>query len=238
MKKTLFISILLLVAFFNLEAQENEIPFVQLNGNLQLGIPVEAFKNNLSTPGFGFGGLLAIRLGDTPLFPGLEASGISYDREFTEFNLWVDGNLTDVRLETSNNIFLIHGLVRIMPNIDLPVQPYIDGMIGTKLLYTRTKLVDLLIGEDEVLESDTDQSDWAFSYGGAAGVQINLSRTRSILLDLRCAYLPGASAKYLVRRTDSGPINDPIDAFEEKSSPTALLLPQIGVTFEFTKFSD
>jgi opacity protein-like surface antigen len=151
----------------------------------------------------------------------------------------VDGFLTDVELETTSNILFLHGMLRIKPDVNFFVQPYFDGLIGYKVLYTRTKLVDLLADEDRVLESETNQSDWAFSYGGAIGVQIDLSRRKNIYLDLRCAYLPGASAQYLVRREDTGQVFDePIEAFEEKSSPTAVLLPQIGVTFEFWKFTE
>jgi hypothetical protein len=243
MKKNRLIVWVLLLCFSGLYAQEDEnvpeIPFIQLNGNLQLGIPLESFKNNLPNPGFGFGGLVAIRLKDLPFYPGLDISGVSYDSESTFFSLWVDGFLTDVELETTSNILFLHGMLRIKPDVNFFVQPYFDGLIGYKVLYTRTKLVDLLADEDRVLESETNQSDWAFSYGGAIGVQIDLSRRKNSYLDLRCAYLPGASAQYLVRREDTGQVFDePIEAFEEKSSPTAVLLPQIGVTFEFWKFTE
>ena len=214
-----------------------ETPFLQLNGNLQLGIPVETFKNNLPDPGFGFGGLVAIRLGMLPLYTGLDVSGVTFDSESSEFILWEDGFLIDVREKTSSNILFLHGMFRIKPAVNFFIRPYFDGLIGYKVLYTRTKLIDLEADEDRVLESQTNQSDWAFSYGGALGVQINLSPRQDFWLDLRCAYLPGASANYLVRRDDDGQVvyNAPIDAFEEKSSPTAVLLPQIGLTYQFWK---
>lgn len=203
-----------------------------LNGNLQLGIPVEAFRQNLDRNGFGGGGIFLLQLKTLPVFAGLELSGITYDSESIRYTVNVGGFLTDYKLSTRNNIFLGHVVFRVQPEIRFPIRPYFDGMIGFKHLYTRTVLEE---EDTDTTNGDTDQKDWAFSYGGAAGIQLSLFRNKSVTIDLRCAYLPGANANYLVRRENAnGPFDDPLDAFEETSSPTTLLLPQIGVTFNLS----
>ncbi len=90
------------------------------------------------------------------------------------------------------------------------------------------------------MQNDNDQRDWAFSYGGALGVKIYLFHEPALTIDLRCAYLMGANANFMAKRADADSlvIEDTIDAFEEKRSPTHLLLPQIGVTVELQFFEE
>jgi hypothetical protein len=39
----------------------------------------------------------------------------------------------------------------------------------------------------------------------------------------------------MVRREDaSGPFNDPVEAFERATSPTHMLIPQLGITFQLS----
>ncbi|MCB0555848.1 MAG: hypothetical protein KDD02_20035 [Phaeodactylibacter sp.] len=235
--KQIYTFLFIITAFGGLQAQDEKLPYYfQLNGNFQAGIPIEAFGDRLDKAGLGGGGLLLFQLGrGNPLFVGLEGSYLRYDTEKLDFDLLEDGVLNDYRLHTNNNILLGHALIRFKPFTGFFIQPYFDGLIGFKKFYTRTRFIDLMSGEDEVVEADTDQSDSAFSYGGAAGLQIRVSTFPDILIDLRCAYLPGATATYLVRKADnSGPFEDPIDAFEEAASPTTLLMPQIGVTIQLS----
>lgn len=232
MKRLIFLIGLSAVYTMGLTQEEKSAYHVFINGNLQSGIPMDAFRENLDAVGFGGGGIILLQLGRLPVFAGLELSGMTYDSESQDYDVNIGGFLRRYRLRTANNIFLIHGAVRFQPEVNFPIRPYFDGMIGFKNLYTRTTLTDR---DADTTESDTDRRDWAFSYGGALGLQLAIFRNPGITLDLRCAYLPGANATYLVRRAnDGGPLQDPIDAFEEKASPTNLLMPQIGVTFNLS----
>ena len=234
----------LLVAQEQEEAPENpegiETLFGYIYGNLQFGIPIEEFRDNLENTGVGGGGLAVFKLGDSPLWLGAEASGMAYDSESQILTANIGGFFRDYELRTSSNIFLAHAVLRIQANWNRGVQPYVDGMIGLKSLFTRTKLIDLFLEEDNVLENNKDQGDVAFSYGIAAGLRLHLFNNSGIAINLRCAYLPGTSASYLVRRSDIGDlvIEDPIDAFEEKTSPTSLLVPQIGISFALTSYQE
>ncbi|NUO01849.1 MAG: hypothetical protein HUU01_14685 [Saprospiraceae bacterium] len=234
---------LLIVSAIAVAQDDGSNPWrMYLNGNFQLGIPQQDFKENLDRIGIGGGGLLLFQLGKMPLYAGAEFSGMSYDRESNDYVVNVGGFLKDYELRTSNSIFMMHGMLRVQPNINGPVRPYIDGMVGTKNLYTRTRLIeedDNGNPDDNQEESRIERGDWAFSYGGALGIQFDVSRSQGILLDLRCAFLPGGNATYLVRKPgDNVNYDEPIDAFEEKSSPTTLLMPQIGLTFLLSSFSD
>lgn len=234
----LFILILFTLAA---NAQDQVYPQFHVNGNFQVGIPLEDFRDQLDDIGFGGGGLFLVQAGNTPLSAGVELSIMGYAIETARYDVRVGGFFKDYELQTSSNIFLGHFVLRFQPATSFPVKPYFDGMVGFKNLFTSTTLTDRDIGE--TLESGTDESDWAFSYGGAVGLQFTLSQNSGIVLDLRCAYLPGSNASYLTRKKETGTnpdYNDPIDAFEEKTSPTLLLLPQIGITFKglFSKEND
>ncbi len=235
MRQSIFagISFLFLASLASAQKTAYHYPDFMGNLNVQVGIPLEDFRNNLDRLGFGGGGYFLFNIANSPVFGGIELSLMGYDSESANYSVRVGGFVRDYELTTSSSIFLGHALIRIQPPVKGGIVPYVDGMIGFKNLFTSSTLTD----EDlnETLESGTDESDWAFSYGGAVGLQINLSKRKTTWLDLRCAYLPGANASYLVRKKD--PIGgfeyeDPLDAFEEKTSPTTLLLPQIGVTFK------
>ncbi|MBK7870168.1 MAG: hypothetical protein IPJ74_05505 [Saprospiraceae bacterium] len=232
MKQLPIIALLMLAGNFIL-AQERSYPSFQLNGNFQMGIPLDEFRDNLDDIGFGAGALFLVHLSDSPLAAGIELSLMGYASEKADYNVRVGGFLKEYELRTSSNIFLGHAVLRFQPKVNAFVQPYFDGMFGFKNLFTSSMLTDL--DNSESTESNTDQTDWALSYGGAFGLQFRFSKTSDIVLDLRCAYLPGQNANYLVRKEDpfSGfEYDDPLDAFEEKTSATTLLLPQIGITFK------
>lgn len=235
--KQIYIILITFLSIGALYGQSEKLPYYfHFSGNFQVGIPIEAFADKLSEQGIGGGGSLAFQLGrGKPLFGGADFSYLRYDSERLDFDILEEGVLNDYRLQTNNNILMAHALVRFKPFTGFFIQPYFDGLIGFKRLYTRTRFIDLMDDDDEVVEADTDHSDTAFSYGGAAGLQFRVSTAPDILIDLRCAYLPGSTATYLARKQNAdGPYDDPIEAFDEVASPTTLLIPQIGLTIQFS----
>lgn len=214
------------------EAPDNQISAIWLNLNFSVGIPQQAFRDRFDATGFGFGGSVLVDLPSLPLQGGLDFSYTGYERAKLDLEIDVGGFFEDFDLITRNNIVQMYGVLRFEPPVNYFLQPYIDGLIGTKLLYTRTKLINRDNSEEGVVESNTEQSDWSFSYGGAIGLKVHLLEYPAVSLDLRCAYLPGTNATFLTKRPDVDQINieDTIDAFEEKRAPTHLLMPQIGVS--------
>lgn len=210
--------------------------YFQLNGHLQGGFPLEAFADEQDKNGLGFGGYMLFQAKrGRPVFIGLDASMLYLDREKLSFTIIEDGQATDFRLVTRSNIFMLHGLLRFKPFTNGWIQPYADGLFGLKKLYTRTRLIDESQDPEEVVEADTDLSDTAFSYGLGVGVQVYLSDLPTVLGCLRVSYLPGENATYYARSQEvPDPIEDPLDVFDKVSSPTTLLMIQLGVTIQLS----
>jgi hypothetical protein len=246
--KTILLSILLCASLYNFtfaqesnqEVDEVFIPKVSFGIDMGIGIPIGRFQENLNSVSFGGGGHILVRTNpksEIPVFMGIYGGISIYDSESRNQFLIIDGFNVNARVATRNNIFIGNGVVRILPPVNFPIQPYFDGLFGFKNLFTRTTIEDLDVGgDDDTIDSYIEQGDWAFSFGGALGGQILIGGNEEIfiLLDFKCTYLLGEAADYLVRNNDPNiQIVDPIDAFEERNSTTNLLLPQIGVSFLF-----
>ncbi|HHH50677.1 MAG TPA: hypothetical protein ENK52_06840 [Saprospiraceae bacterium] len=190
------------------------------------------FRQNLNTQGIGASAFFLVSLPQKiPIYIGLELGGITYDRANTQYATNLDGFLVQVQEETAPSIFMGHGIVRLELPTNFFAIPYIEGMFGFKNLYTRTKLKDLGVSEDNVISNSLEDGDWAFSYGATLGFSIPIGWNR-MAIDLKCSYLLGTASDYFVRKTNLSTIPDqPIDYFELKNSTTDLLLPQIGITF-------
>jgi hypothetical protein len=209
-------------------------------GGLQFGIPMDAFRENLTNTGVGGGFSLLFRWGQLPVYLGMDVGIMKYDGEAILQRINIAGFFKDYELRTKNNILTAHLALRLQPESTWPVQPYLEGMFGTKGLFTVTNLVDITINGTEIVDSNTDESDFAFSYGISGGFGFYVFGNDGIGIDLKCTYLPGGNASYLVRRNDLtvGMISDPLDAFEKKNSPTTLLVPQIGITIKLSRLND
>jgi len=214
------------------EPEYNFKKTMMLGINFQLGLPQGAMKRNLDKTAFGFGGNILGNIGkESPIFAGLDFSIQTFDRESLIEAELVNGILEEFRVTTKNQVMNAHFLVRYEPPVNFYVQPFVEGMLGTKWFYTRTEVTDANGSANETLSSDFDRGDWAASVGAAVGFQINLSRNY-LYLEGRCAYLKGTSAEYLARIPDNTSVFiDPIEAFEPRNSVTDLLIPQIGLKF-------
>ncbi|MFT5385175.1 MAG: hypothetical protein ACI8VT_003166 [Saprospiraceae bacterium] len=216
-------------------------PMFSLGIEFDVGIPLNDFNDNLNRLTWGFSGSFLVRTNPAatvPVLLGLSGGAVFYDAEIRDQLIFIDGYTIEGRSTTRNGIFMMHGLLRLLPPVDLPVQPYIDGMFGFKNFYARTLIEELNPPDNEEALEDSyiEQGDWALSYGGAVGLQylVGAGAGIYILLDVRCVFLKGSTADYLVRNTDPNlQIVDTIDAFEEKKSTTDMLIPQIGVSFVF-----
>ena len=156
-----------------------------------------------------------------------------------------------MRIETSNTISTGHLNLRVQSPTKF-FKPYVDGILGFNNFSTKTSIYDeseeyYLSEEDNPLITSSKQnSDWTFSYGGAAGLMIELNE--NMLIDLRVAYSLGGNASYFVE--------DDIDEWEvvfntiptsqeevdeedisiaafPKESKTDMILGTVGITFKF-----
>ena len=200
------------------------------NLNILAGLPMGSFKERQAEVSFGFGGNLLFEV-KKPVSIGLDVIWQQYDSasdffiEFDEF-----GNAFDVEEEINNNIFGISGLIHVQPDIDFFIKPYAEGSFGINRFHTKTVLTDVAFNEQ--INVISNNSDWALTFGGAAGFLINVWQDL-LFLDLKCVYRAGNTAEYYTR-IEGANFTIPLDNFELKTSPTNMLIPQIGITFLLT----
>lgn len=193
-------------------------------------VPRGEFSENVTNNGYGGGGQFLVRLGGSPFLAGGDLGIVIYGSESRREPISTTIPNLQVRVRTTNNIFLAHFVLRAQPRTGV-VRPYADGLIGLKHLFTRTSISDLSDGE--TIASSTDLSDTTLSYGFGGGLQIPLTKgpEARILLDTNVRYLRGSRAEYLRRgsiREENGQV-----FFDVLSSRTDVLAVQIGVTFRF-----
>ncbi|HET9530599.1 MAG TPA: outer membrane beta-barrel protein [Blastocatellia bacterium] len=193
-------------------------------------IPQGGFKENINSNGYGIGLQFAVSLGPGPFHLGADAGFVTYGSETRREPLIPTVPEVRVDVKTTNNIGLFHLLLRLQPRSGA-VRPYADVLVGFKYLFTETTIEDDL--DDVPLASETNFSDFTFSYGFGGGVQIRLARLGSaeVALDGKVRYLRGSKAEYLRRgsiRSEGGVI-----FFDVLSSRTDVVAAQFGVTFRF-----
>jgi len=233
MKKALSIFIILLLPIV-IFGQETNISF-----GTEFGIPANEFKEvAYDVIGIGLGGSILYNPGDFPIYFGVEGGYMLYGKTTNTTNIWVDdrevdgvylpGAFYNADFVRNNNIVHGHLVVRLKPMRDFFIMPYIDGLLGFKYLYTRTKLKVDDINPKKALETNTEFKDLAWSYGGTAGVNIKLSE--DLFLDINVMYQKGGKAKYLTEEdVEFDPNGDIIN--NTNTSRTDMFVPRIGITF-------
>lgn len=210
--------------------------YMQIGGSFAGLYPVEGFRNALSANGTGGGGQVLFQCGaGRPIFAGVDIAVVRFDRETVGFTTTQNGFPEDYELRTHTNMLLGHFLLRFKPFTHFFLQPYADGLIGWKRPYTRTRYVQLFDeDEEDLIEAYPELNDNTFSAGVGAGVQARISSWPELMIDARGTYLIGGSARHLVRRDDPpANIEDPVEAFEERITPTTTVHFQIGLTLQF-----
>jgi hypothetical protein len=191
-------------------------------------IPRGEFSQNVTNNGYGGGGQFLVRFGESPFLVGGDIGAVVYGSESHREPISTTIPNVQVRVRTSNNILLLHSLVRIQPHKGT-IRPYVEGLIGMKHLFTRTSITDDFDGD--TIASDTDLSDTTLSYGFGGGLQVPIAAKGAVMLDGNVRYLRGGRANYLKKgsiREDNGRA-----FFDVLSSRTDVVSVQIGVTFRF-----
>ncbi|MFQ5631598.1 MAG: outer membrane beta-barrel protein [bacterium] len=209
--------------------------------NFLVGVPKGEFRDNIDNQGFGLGGHVGYHFGQSPFMAGLDLGFMIYGSETRKerFSTTIPDVTVDV--ETTNNIFLGHFLLR-MQAPHGTFRPYIDGVIGMHYLFTETDIRDENDIFDETIASSTNQEDVAFSYGTGGGLLFQVHKAnpnevgekkklQEVLIDFRVRYLFGSESEYLkkgsIRREGGAVIYDVI------TSRTDILNVRLGVVFVF-----
>lgn len=177
--------------------------------HFSLGFPYGEFKEN--TDAVGFGGNLDVLFPmqtETPLTFGFnigyQVYGLNTQFERLTAQISVGSTVIDeivmpLKIVTTNSIFGMHAMTRLKAPIPI-VQPYIQGLAGFRYISTSTRIVDesedhrYSSEDNHVIVRKTQLGDYIFSYGGGAGVLVEISQ--KTFIDFSVTYLNGQEAKY------------------------------------------
>lgn len=203
-----------------------------------LGLPKGEFKENVGDIGGGFTG--HVSWSPSPKMPfsvGLNLGFLIYgsDTRRVPFSTTIPGVTVDVT--ESNNLLNFHLLFKVIPQSG-KFRPYLEGLFGGAYLFTESKIENASKGEE--IASSVNFSDYAWSYGGGAGLMFYVSeakddvlgRAMPIFVDLKARYLFGSRADYLkegsIRNLGSGKV-----AYDVVRSTTDVLSIHLGAVLFF-----
>lgn len=248
-----------------MQAQTTQAPpkqsNVYFNVNFGMGIPMNDFKEYNDDLAVGGGiGLFFQPARQIPVLIGFDiaflGNGSKIQRETLTADIVAGTTVIEtlyfpLRVETYNTI--VKGGLALRVQSPTPFfKPYIDGIVGFNHFGTTTSIYDeseelyLSEADNPLISTSQQNSSWAFSYGGAAGLMIEMDD--NILVDLRCAYTRGTQAEYYVEDdienwevvfntvpTSADDVSeDDIDISAiPKESTTDMITPSIGITFKF-----
>jgi hypothetical protein len=199
-------------------------------GNLSIGLPQGPFQDQLDEIGFGLNGIVGYALPGAPLMIGLDLGYHIFGMERRTEPL--STTIPDLRVDVENsyNMFTTLLLVRTTGRARV-FRPYVDAMVGFNYLFTQTTVRSRSTQEE--FASDTNFDDFAFTYGGGAGMQYRVYRQRgtNVYLNIQSKYIIGGKADYLkpgsIQR-ENGQVK-----YDVSTSRTDMLYFQIGVVAAF-----
>jgi hypothetical protein len=222
--------------------EQNQIAIrnFDFGANFYLGIPQKEFKENLGRNGYGIN-FEALWSPPKQFFSvGLNVGFLNYGTRTRKerFSYTIPDVTVDVT--NSNNLLNYHITFLVKPNTYL-VQPYIQGFFGGSYIYTETKIQNSSTQEE--IASSKNFEDYAWSYGVAAGLMIDIYKSTpnpdnpyqqqtDVKLNLKVSYLNGTDAQYLkegsIRYVGAGKVE-----YDVLKSRTDLLGIHIGLIFNF-----
>ena len=196
--------------------------------DLQMSLAAGEYKTVNPDAGFGARANILYRPNkDIPVKIGLEL-GLQVKGSTSQyFSGYINGFYDDFKVSASNNIFSLQFVTRLQPEKHGKIKPFLDAIAGWNVFYSTATIERLTFFSNyNTSYSNSSKAKWAFSYGGAAGVDIPLNKRDDIGLELKCAYVLGSNTDYL---TDPRIDENAHVFFTEKNSTTDMIIPQIGV---------
>jgi len=197
--------------------------------NVSLGLPQGEFKEANNNAAFGVRGHIMYNPNrQVPLKFGLE---LGYSTMGTERVYFYDSWFDQYELSASSNIFSLQFKLRLQQQkTATAVRPFAEGILGWNDFFSTVnveRLTDYGPGFNNSYGESTEAS-WAFTYGGAAGLDIRLNKDGNIWLEIKTAYMIGRETTYYINPQilSNGQVT-----FEQRQSETNMLIPQLGVKF-------
>ena len=195
----------------------------------QLAFPQSDYKDVNEDAGYGLRANVLYRPTYTvPIKLGLELGILEKGRATEYFSGYVSGYYDDFKVSATSNIFSLMFLARFQSPQPHKLKPFVDVTTGWNVFFSTVSVEDLSYYNSnyDPSYSNSSKARWAFSYGGAGGIDISLNRRDDIGLELKVAYIIGSYTNYLT--------NPSIDAngnvsFQDNNSRTDMLIPQAGI---------
>ena len=229
MRSKIFIVVMLLICAAQVKGQT-------FGGSIMLGFPQGEFKDNVDRLGYGFQvhGTLWTPSNLRPFTVGLNVGYLVYgeEDERRRFSTTIPDVTVDVN--RTNSLVNFHLLFQVAPFTGT-VRPYVEGLFGGAYIFTSTN-IESEWNNAEVARS-TNFDDYTWSYGGGAGLLIQVGREMGgiskLFVDLRARYMFGTKAEYLTEGSVDVDQNNGSVIFDVSESKTDLLTIHIGVVAYF-----
>ena len=196
--------------------------------DVQMSVPQGEYKTANPDAGIGGRGNFFYRpQKNIPVKIGLELGMQVKGSTHQYFSGYINGFYDEFKVTASNNIFSLMFVTRLQPEKEGKIKPFLDAIAGWNVFYSTVNIERLTFySAYNSSYSNSSKAKWAFTYGGAAGIDIPLNKRDDIGLELKCAYLFGSDTEYL---TNPSIKSDGQVFFDPKQSTTDMLIPQIGV---------
>ncbi len=207
-----------------------------LGGSFIVGLPQGEFKEKIDRLGYGLQvhGTLWSPSKFRPFTVGFNLGYLVYGEEsfrrrfsLTNPDVYVDVNRT-------NSLVNFHLLFQVSPFTGT-VRPYVEGLFGGAYVFTSTSIENEW--DDDDIASSTNFDDFAWNYGGGAGILIRLTGdmgdVSTLYLDLKARYLYGTETEYLAEGSITVDQQNGDVYYDVLKSRTDLLTLHIGVVAYF-----
>jgi len=205
----------------------------QITGALQVdaGFATGEFRNEagrLIVPQVSLNGMYSF-----PKFPIEVGATLGYGRYGTALtnsrNVFagVDQNS---RIRRNNNLVHLAGVIRVVPDFNIGVRPFLEGQLGAVHTYTRSRIRENRLAEP--IASGTERYDWAGIYRLGGGVMVPLTSEKNTFLELKLLYVNTGEMEYLTK-SDAvyGPEGDL--SLMVRRSPFTMLQPGVSLRYYF-----
>lgn len=217
-----------------------------------VGLPQDEMSDNVDNTGIGGHLNFGISFERLPFFVGVNfgALGIGSEERKEPFSTTIPDVTVDVK--TNHNIVYGHLLLRLQPPGGA-VRPFLDGLVGFKNFYTKTRIESEASDDDEPIAESKNADDTALSYGLGGGLQVRVYRqtvpcgadekhaaeegqsfegaSLNVYVTAGAWYLFGGEAEYLKEgsiRRENGQV-----IYDLSKSNTDMLMAYLGVTVSY-----
>ncbi|HSJ68456.1 MAG TPA: hypothetical protein VK921_12300 [Anditalea sp.] len=205
----------------------------QISGSLQMdaGFAIGEFRNEvgqLIVPQVSLNGMYAIP--KIPIEIGATLGYGIYGTALTKSGNVFAGVDQNSRIRRNNNLVHLGGVLRLVPDFNMGIRPFLEGHLGAVHTYTRSRIRENRLAEP--IASGTERYDWAAIYRLGGGVMVPLTSERNTFLELKLLYVNTGEMEYLTKSDAHYSPEGDLSLIVRRSSFT-MLQPGISLRYYF-----